>query len=725
MNSYSLGISGSWLLLIILFITFLIYSIFVYKKTIPSISSYRKSILIFLRTLALTLLLFVLFEPILNKISGSFVTPKIAILLDNSMSAFLKDEKYDRANEFQKVLKGLDLESLSEDHKNYWIFDENSKLINNFKFDSLKRNGQLTNISKAIRLSTQNIENDNIQSILMITDGQFNAGNNPLYDAEKIGKPFYIVGIGDTSQPKDIKIDNLISNEIAYLDNQIPININISNFGFESQEVSLKLLANGTEIGKQNISLKTNKQNYSLNFDYIPITEGVIKITAELSTLDGELSTKNNIKSDYVKVLKNKRKIAIFSGEPSSDISFLRSNLLKLKGLEVKNYIQTSNSEFLELPLEKDLNEVEMLIFVGFPSAQTPQNILQLAMNEIEKGKPYLFIASNTLAYERLKSFSNYLPFEVISSNQREFLVQPNVQTENLSSSLLKITGSENDIKNWNNLPPIFKTETFVKVKPDAQIVMSSKVNNVIIKEPLVISRDVNNKKSIAILGYGIFRWKLLGYASELAKGNKDAIDLYSTFFDNAFRWLSVENKSKQFIIKTTKSEYTSNENIEFVAQVYDANYNSIDNAEVKVEIKGSNEKREVTLNSIGNGRYTVIVKGLSSGDFTFNGVASQIGRKIGDDNGRFNIGEINLEYQNVVMNYQLLKNIADRTGGKFYFPNEVNNFINDLSKQKSFEQRPVTLKEDIAIWNLTLLLVIAIFAFSMEWLIRKLSGLI
>ncbi|MCX6145698.1 MAG: hypothetical protein NTW25_00385 [Candidatus Kapabacteria bacterium] len=254
---------------------------------------------------------------------------------------------------------------------------------------------------------------------------------------------------------------------------------------------------------------------------------------------------------------------------------------------------------------------------------------------------------------------------------------------------------------------------------------MSSKVNNVIIKEPLVISRDVNNKKSIAILGYGIFRWKLLGYASELAKGNKDAIDLYSTFFDNAFRWLSVENKSKQFIIKTTKSEYTSNENIEFVAQVYDANYNSIDNADVKVEIKGSNEKREVTFNPIGNGRYTVIVKGLSGGDFTFNGVASQLGRKIGDDNGRFNIGEINLEYQNVVMNYQLLKNIADRTGGKFYFPNEVNNFISDLSKQKSFEQRPVTLKEDIAIWNLTLLLVIAIFAFSMEWLIRKLSGLI
>ncbi|MCX6145697.1 MAG: hypothetical protein NTW25_00380, partial [Candidatus Kapabacteria bacterium] len=203
----------------------------------------------------------------------------------------------------------------------------------------------------------------------------------PLYDAEKIGKPFYIVGIGDTSQPKDIKIDNLIFNEIAYLDNQIPININISNFGFEGQEVSLKLLANGTEIGKRNISLKTNKQNYSLNFDYLPKTEGVIKITAELSTLDGELSNKNNVKSDYVKILKNKRKIAIFSGEPSSDISFLRSNLLKLKGLEVKNYIQTSNNEFLELPTEKDLKDVEMLVFVGFPSAQTPQNILQLAMN--------------------------------------------------------------------------------------------------------------------------------------------------------------------------------------------------------------------------------------------------------------------------------------------------------------------------------------------------------
>lgn len=725
MNSYNLTINGSWILLILLLISFLVYSIYVYKNTIPPIGTLVKSVLIFLRTFALTLLLFVIFEPILNKISGSFVSPKISILLDNSMSAFIKDERFDRNNEYKNVLKEIGLESLNDESKNFWTFDENTKLVKNFKYDSLKKNGQLTDISKAIRLSTQNAENDNLQAILMITDGAFNAGNNPLYDAEKIGKPFYIVGIGDTSQPKDISIDNIILNEIAYLDNLIPININVSNYGFDKQEVVLKLLANGTEISKQNLTLKSNKQSYSLNFDYLPKVEGVVKITAELSNIEGELSSKNNVKSEYVKVLKNKKRVAIFAGEPSSDVSFLRTNLKKLKGLEVKNYIQTGANEFLEVPTESDLKDVEMIVLIGFPSAQTPQNVLQLVMKEIEKGKPFLFIASNTLAYERLKSFANLLPFDVVSSNQREFLAQPNVQVENLSSSLLKITGSESDLKNWNNLPPIFKTETFVKVKPDAQVVMTSKVNNVIIKEPLVISRDVNNKKSITVLGYGVFRWRLLGYAPELAKGNKDAIDLYSTFFDNAFRWLSVENQSKQVVIKTTKTSYTSKENVEFVAQIYDANYNSIDNAEIKVKLKGNNETREVTFNSIGNGRYTSIVKGLISGDYSFSGEAFQSGRKLGEDNGRFNVGEINLEYQNLVMNYPLLKSIADRTGGKFYFPNEIDKFKSDLAKQKSFEQRPITLKEDIAIWNLSLLLIIAISAFSLEWFIRKISGLI
>lgn len=728
MNSYSLGISGSWLVVFGIILCAFIYAFYCYRTTIPPISSVKKSILITLRTIALGLFIFALFEPILSFVRTSIDTPKLALLLDNSQSMTITDSKGSRKVAITKSLIDSKILSLGDEVK-VASFHDAVRAIDTKRIDSLKFDGQLTDISGAIRWVSEQTESTNLRAGLVITDGAFNAGANPLYEAELLGKPLYIIGIGDSTEPKDISIQTILTNELTYLESSVPVNINLKSNGYTDEYNSttkLVLSDNGTPIAEQTIILRADQQAYSAVFDYHPKTEGVHKLTASISPRVGELTTKNNSLSEFITVLKQKRRVVLFAGAPSSDVSFLRSILTNEKGAEVKAYIQKQNAEFYdEEPTSQVLHDAELIVLVGFPINSTGNTSLQLIAQECERGKPILFVSSLQTDYTKLKQLEQYLPFTVVSSRAQEFMVFADIQSKSLSNSLLKIKGTNEDIAIWNQLPPIFRTETFVRVKPESEVLATIKVNSTPLNEPLITSREFQGKKSVAVLGYGLYRWKLLGEAAEISKGRTDVPDVLSTFLQNSTRWLTTSDNQKTVRIKTTKKLYASGEKVEFNAQVYDQTLTPIENAEVVVKISGGNNPRELILTPLTNGRYSGQLEGLTEGDYSFSGSVSVAQKSYGTDNGRFSVGDIALEYQNVRMNSELLRQIAERTGGKFYTPENASKFLEDIKKQPTFSPRTITQKSEFALWNLPWLLATGLLCFGSEWFIRKRSGMV
>ncbi len=721
MNSLKLSFITEPIVLILLIIVALGFTLYSYRYTNPPIDNLRKSILIALRTLALGLLLFTIFEPVLTSIFAKVQPPILSLLIDNSKSLTIKTPKKDLKQEFSNVTKQLkELDNIS-----LFTFDEKTFLKEKQFIDSIKQNGELTDISQAFKFVSNLSQDNNTQAYLLVSDGNFNKGDNPLNFIDNLGKPIFVVAIGDTTKQKDASLENILCNETVFINTIVPINITFNATNLDSKEVTVKFLDNGKEVSSQKVSIYPDKEQYSLNFNYTAKQVGTHKFTFQIETNDEETSQLNNSKSEFVKVLENKKKLAIFSGAPSPDYSFVKGLYGKEEGVAIKNYVQLSSNQFLETPTEKDLQDIEMLILIGFPNQYTPQSMIDLVANLAERGKPLLFIASQDLAYNRLGKLANHLPFTVSSSNNKELNIQANVSSQMLSSSLLKITGSEEDLKKWNSLPPIFRTETFVQPKAGSQVVMNMRMNNSIINEPLVITRDLNNRKATAILGYGIYRWKLLGYGSEVAKGNKDAIDLMSIFFDNTYKFLSIQSDSKLFKLNSNKSIYNISEEVIINGQLYDASYAPIDNAEIKVNLTNGAEKREISLQSLGSGKYEAKVQGLSAGEYYYSGDAMQNGIKLGTDNGRFTITKESIELEVKIANLPLLRNIAKLSGGKIYFPNEVNQLQNDLKKLSNFKDRPIVTKDKIDLWNSIYLLIASIVVFGLEWILRKFFGLI
>jgi hypothetical protein len=226
------------------------------------------------------------------------------------------------------------------------------------------------------------------------------------------------------------------------------------------------------------------------------------------------------------------------------------------------------------------------------------------------------------------------------------------------------------------------------------------------------------------VLGYGIYRWQLLGEGPRAARGEATP-GVLEDFVSNSLRWLAVSDEEKQVRIVTSKQIYSLGEPVRVLAQVYDESFNPLSDATVTVAVQGADRNHSLTLAPSGSGRYEATLSNLPAGDYTFSGRATANGREIGSDGGRFAIGEIGLEFLHLSMNTELLRSLASRTGGRFYTARTSGSIVDDILENKGFSPRSVETQSEFPLWSYPWVLVAALGAFTCEWIIRKRSGML
>jgi hypothetical protein len=190
-------------------------------------------------------------------------------------------------------------------------------------------------------------------------------------------------------------------------------------------------------------------------------------------------------------------------------------------------------------------------------------------------------------------------------------------------------------------------------------------------------------------------------------------------------RWLRASEEQKLVKIKTSKKNFSQGERIEFSGEVFDESLTPISDAGIKIKISSQKNKYETDMQNVGPGLYEGSIVINETGDFNFSAEATKDDRVLGKDNGSFNIGEIDIEMVNPVMNYPLLNLLANDSGGEFYFPDDYFPILSKLKDLKinSFKEKMAT--SEITLWSDTWMLAIAIILFALEWFIRKRNGML
>jgi hypothetical protein len=740
--------SGNIILLVAAIAAGIGLSFWTYRRTIPRTSNAKRRILITLRSFAIAIIIFIIFQPILSLTRTSERTPEIALALDRSRSMQLPqsgDDTVESNSRRNAMTKSINQILPNEVHANTkevvtFGFDEQTDIITT-PIDSVKTNGLTTDISSLFSAISQKSNEKNFGAIILYSDGAFTAGANPIYAAEKLGVPVYAVGLGDSAERRDVAITDLFTSEVATVGIAQPVDVNLRITGMlQGEKVRVTLVSDENIIGETDFVVRDNQNDYTTSFQFTPKKEGTLKLTAKASSASSETTLKNNLRISYVRVLKNTFRIVLIAGAPSSDVSFIRNFYSGRKEIELVTYIGKQGAEFYEGKLSVDkVNNADLVILIGYPIAETTPDQLNIVKRLlINESRSLLFIPSRQVDYVKLKEFEDALPFTLSQTRiaTNEIKVSTSLNPAKADDPIMR-SGSDRGeaATNWEGLAPLIKTETNFSAKPEAEVLAEASIQGVNLGQPLIISRRLGRSRQIAFTGYGLWQWKLVSFGREkvyqsLSRTN-DTTNLQSAldiFLGNATRWLVTRDDQKQVRIAPTRKLYEAGERIEFTGQVFDESFLPVDGAIVSTAISGASIAAPInlTLEPLVGGRYAVrLPQGLPAGDYVYSGEAKKDEKSLGIDGGRFNVGEYSAEFAEPRMRSDILRALAEKTGGKFYTPQTAASLLADSKANPRFRTKIIENTSKYEARNTWQLLVLAICLFAVEWFIRKRVGML
>jgi len=697
-------------------------SIWVYRNPTPPVSKGWRAGLTILRTTSITIILMLLFEPILSLEYQNNEKPVIAVLIDSSASMGLVDQKTDRAQELKNVLAAPIFSNPEpENVMEFYTFSDQLHEMFSARPDSLQLTGDGTNIRRALEDLDNKMTERHFTAVVLLSDGGGNLGENPARFAQKYQAPIFTVPIGDPSEQKDIILTNVSTNEITYSGKKTPVEVFVRNNGFAGQRVNIKLTHKGETVDTKTIALAKSGVEQKVRLNFTPTGEGAQKYQIKAGNLEGELTANNNKKTFYSKVLKSKLQVILVAGGPSSDFSFLSRTLKADKNIEVTEYIEKGNGQFYNTaaPTLAKLDKADCFVFVDFPRSKSNLTILSLLKKKQAAGTPLLLLAGKNTQYDKLQPIGEFLPFELPVRKTSEKNIFSTITPQGVHHPVFRVY--EDDFENkdsWSRLPPVFSNHTSPRLKSGAITLAQTTEKNVQGQRAVntaIVAHSSGKRKSFAVLVYGLWRWDLL------SRGFSENSLNYQLFWRNVVRWLTTHDDSKLVNVKSNKTIYRSGEEVRFSGQVYFEDYQPVDGAEVVVQIKNSAGTQELTLNNIGDGRYEGGFQALEGDDYNFTATAHLQGRVLGRDNGRFSVEPFSLEFQNTRMNETLLRRISSVTGGETFRPQD----ISQLNEKLKFRSKTVISNSEWEIWKQTPMLMALIFLLALEWFVRKWKGML
>lgn len=644
-----------------------------------------KSLLLLLfsfRFLSVSLIAILLLDIFIKHTTYEDEKPIIIFAQDNSSSILSnKDSNYIKSN----YINDIDnlLENISEKYEvKKYIFDSETDINKTIDFK-----GKETNISKLFSDIENNYANRNVGSIIIASDGIYNKGSNPIYI--KQNSNINCIALGDTTPQKDVWIQNIVHNQVAYLGNTFPVEVTINATDLNQKKINVAINKDGKTIKSETITINTKSFTKTINFALEAEKSGVQKYSIVISKLNEDINPANNSQSFLIDIIDNRDKILILASSPHPDISALQQCINNSQTYEVEiEYISSFN---------KPLKPYSLVIFHQIQSL--PNSIINDLKNNSISYWLIGNIAPSPLIISETKNSGNRF-------NDVEPYLQENFVLFNLSDELKKFIREFPAVKcNFGN----------VKAPNGSSSLLNQKIGSINTESPLFYFNEVNSVKNAIFNGDGIWKWRLRDF------GQNENHLLFNELILKTVQYLSVK-ADKSFFRVYSKKIVNENEDLDFTAEVYNQSYELITEPDVTINLKDENNKQYAYTFSKKEKIYKLNAGKLSPGEYTY--VANvKIGDKSYTKNGAISIREMVAEKINTVANHQLLYQLAKENRGNLYYPDQLAELQKSILSDSTIKTITYSQKTLNDLINLKWIFFIILALLSMEWFLRKQNG--
>ncbi len=658
--------------------TLLLY--FKNKKNVDVPKKINNTLLI-LRFLTVSCIAFLLLNIFLKQVKNQTQNPTILLAIDNSSSmlaladsSFVKNEFLKKLNAFNKTIsKTFTVKTI--------LFGSKTQVAETPTFSEKE-----TDIENLINDIENNYSNQNIGALIIASDGIYNKGANPLYAIEKLGYPVYTIAMGDTNEIKDVAIQKINYNQIAYLGNNFPIEVLVSAKNFIGKEVSVSVLHNAQKIAQQTIKINANNFLSTCNFTINAGVSGVQRYLVTTTILEGEKNSLNNSQQFIIEVIDNREKILVLANAPHPDVAALKDAILNSTTYDVDYDLAPD--------FKKPIKPYSLVIIHGYNASN------QTLINDCKLNNVPVWVVNPTTT-ENLNGLK-------ISASLNKFNdAEPSI---NKTFGLFMV--SDELKKLMKELPPLKTFFGNYSLSNGASSLINQRIGSIETENPLLIFNEINGLKNAIFIGDGLWRWKLRDFAEHTNT------NLFNELISKSIQYLSVKS-DKSFFRITAPKICSENQAIKLNAEVYNKSYELVTEPDVVLTLTNSDKKKFNYTFSKSQNAYKLNIGLLPAGEYKYE-AKTKVNNELLIKQGSIVVKEIISEKINTVANHNLLFQLATKTGGKLVYPNALTNLETQILNNQLI--KPITYSQTTTnpLIELKWLIFILLALLSAEWFIRK-----
>jgi len=705
-------ILNPWYLFFILIFTFIV--IFISYKPLLTRSKRYFTLLFIFRFFSISIILFLLLNVSIFRTKILVKTPLTKVYFDNSVSAQYHQSisKESLINSYNDILASLNFNDknlkFNPQIKSY-SFGERVNLIDS-PLD-MKINESSTNFSSIISTFDENSVYEDLQNIIILTDGQSTLGDDPIISFKNINTPIYTIGIGENYKLVDLKINKV--NVPTYAIEGDPVNAEVMiNFKGEiNQRINVSLENSKELIGTQIISSGRDGSNKIVRFQFNATQSGLNEYLVKVSTVRDEINIDNNNYKFNMNIIKKKFKIAILTGSASFNTRLIKLLLSEESKYSIDHYVKTS--EFWNNPISNFWKKkYDLIILDNFPTSSISERWSSDLDRKINNENSSLaFFPGNNTNNKNLKSFLEILDLEIDNS----------ISPKNNDSTRFSIVANNNNNNNpliinqinWELMPSI--TPKFNLNYNQNSMFTPAFFDQQYLLNPIFLIGKDSNKDFKKFIVNSSNLWTL--YFKDYDEFLKNNLDLY---FKEVFKWLvSTAGEDNRYFRLSNQTSIQIGEEIILEGNFLDISEEILKNNIWWRILLPSNKVKLVPLikeqDDVWRARFITTEKGLHNYWIVFENEEYNLLNSF-----TFNVNEGLLELKNVFLNKEILQNISSKSNG-VYLPWKDKNKI---SKIINYSVKKENLSNMISFSHLKELLFLLLVLLTVEWVLRRKIGL-
>ncbi len=720
-----------WLLIVLIGVGVVVVSITLWRRRRHASHPLPAGKLVLLGTLQvvfITVVLCLIWRPVLNVERVRDRENVLAVVLDASASmAYGEQGDRSRLQEAADALQGETLAALRKvfDVQLYSFSQQAQPLPT---LDAVPPPGTQTRIGDALVQILQTAGSAPLAGVVLLSDGAENGDSLSearLTEIASFGVPVHTVGLGPETHPADLEIERVDVASAAPAGATVAAQIGIRHDG--ASKTRLRVYDRDKLVVAREVDLPADATMTSVRFDVPAGEPGTHELRFVLDPIEGETNLVNNERSHVMDVAARRRSILYVEGEPRWEYKFLRRAADGDRALRLVSLVRTTPNKHFRQGVNSpdelkdgfprsaaELFSYDAVIIGSYEATTLDQEQHRLLKEFVDtRGGSVLMLAGRKglsaggwYNAPIAQTLPTHLPTGDNSAYvQRSASAQPTLYGLEYAVTRLDAETRRN-AEAWKTLPALADYQTLGRMKPGAIVLLEAVGERA--REPLLVWQRYGRGATYLLGTSSTMRWQM----------HLPPEDQRHEMFWRQFLHALVDTTPRRATLTSARSVYNDERSVTLEAEIFDADFNPVSDAEVELLIAPERDAPFTQLmraSGNGDGRYIATVDAPSTGLYRIDMRAQRHGAPVASATTHVRRTDGVVEHFATRQNRPVLERIADMTGGR-YWPLDD---LRGLAAAIPFSKAGIVERQTLDLWNLPIVLLLLLAVKVSEWLLR------